>query len=827
MVKGLNEIGLRTVMDVVYNHTNASGQNPRATLDRLVPGYYHRRDDNTGNVFKDSCCDDTAAEFAMMEKLMVDTGVTWVRDYKVSGFRFDIMTFHPLASMQKFQDAVKAVNPSVYIYGEGWNFGAVQDDKRFTTSRQANLGGTGIGSFSDRIRDPVRGGGPFDSGANHVLNQGFISGWFYAPNAVNSGSAAERQALIEDSDNIRAWLAGGLASFRFTDASGAVTTGADVDYRGQKSGYTKDPQEAVNYISKHDNETIWDISQYKHATGTALAERVRADNVGMSVIMLAQGIPFLQAGTEILRSKSMDRNSYDSGDWYNEIDWTLATSKWNQGLPRAADNAGNVEQVKNVILDVTAVQDQAARQAALANFKELLAIRKSSPLFRLRSQAQVDQRVEFFNTGPFQIPGVIAMQIDGCTEPDFTPAEGAVMVVINASDDPRTLNLFGDQAWTLHPVHAASADAVVRTAAHSANGFFVPARTTAVFRRASQTSCAPFPRDIFVRGVGTDWAASPANQFQFLGGTIYEVTKTLAAGQDPDGFKIADADWTSGTDCGAEKPVVFGEPLTLACQSPGNGNINMFVDLAGNYVFRLDAASTTNPALTVRKAPAFPRAIYVRGINEDWSATATTLMQQDPASNVYRVVLNAPAGPDNEGFKIADAGWTSGTDCGSSTPVTIGQPLTLACASPGNGNIPVTFPTAGTYLFALDATNPAAPQLTVEKTPFNADLYVRGVGADWDATATNRMTYLGGGQYRLRRAATIGADADGFKIASSDWSTADCGSTTALTIGQPLPMVCNAAGNSNIAVTWPATGTYTFSLNATNAATPQLTVTGP
>jgi pullulanase len=827
MVKGLNDLGLRTIMDVVYNHTNASGQNGRATLDRLVPGYYHRRDINSGNVFKDSCCDDTAAEFAMMEKLMVDTGVTWVRDYKVSGFRFDIMSFHPLASMQRFQDAVKAVDPSVYIYGEGWNFGAIQNDKRFTAARQANLGGTGIGSFSDRIRDPVRGGGPFDSGAAHVQNQGFISGWFYAPNAVNSGSAAEREALIKDTDNIRAWLAGGLASFRFTNAAGTVTTGADVDYRGQDSGYTKDPQEAVNYITKHDNETIWDISQYKHATGTALAERVRADNVGMSVIMLAQGIPFLQAGTEILRSKSMDRNSFDSGDWFNEIDWSLATSKWNVGLPRAADNAGNVEQVKNVILDVTAVQDQAARQAALANFKELLAIRKSSPLFRLRNQAQIDQRLKFYNTGPFQIPGVIAMSIDGCAEPGLTPAEGAVMVVINASDDPRTLDLLGNETWTLHPVQAASADPVVRTATHGASGFFVPARTTAVFRRASQTSCAPFSRDIFVRGIGADWSASPANQFQFLGGTLYEVTKTLAAGQDPDGFKIADADWTSGTDCGADKPVVFGEPLTLACQSPGNGNINMFVDSPGNYVFRLDAASTTNPALTVRKAPAFPRAVYVRGINEDWGATATTLMQQDPASNIYRVVLNAPAGPDNVGFKIADADWTSGTDCGSDTPVTIGQPLTLACASPGNGNIAVTFPTAGTYLFALDATNPAAPQLTVEKTPFNADLYVRGIGADWDATPTNRMTYLGGGEYRLRRTATAGVDADGFKIASSDWSTADCGSTTALTIGQPLPMVCNGAGNGNIAVTWPATGTYTFSLDATSAVTPQLTVTGP
>jgi pullulanase len=827
MVKGLRDLELRTVMDVVYNHTNASGQNGRATLDRLVPGYYHRRNIETGNVLKDSCCDDTATEFRMMAKLMIDTGVRWVRDYKVAGFRFDLMSFHTLDVMKEFQAAVKAVEPSVYIYGEGWNFGAIQDDKRFTAARQANMGGTGIGSFSDRLRDPTRGGGPFDSGSNHVLNQGFISGWFYDPNALNSGSAAERDALVKDTDNIRLWLAGGGASYRLVNYQGNEVLGSTIDYRGQKSGYTKDPQEAITYISKHDNETLWDISQYKHPAGTPLADRVRADSVGMSMILLGQSIPFWQAGTEILRSKSMDRNSYDSGDWYNAIDWTMQTSRWNQGLPLAGDNSGNFEQILQIIQDTTAAQDLAARQRAFDVFKDFLKIRYSSPLFRLRTQAQIDQRVSFLNTGTAQIPGLVAMQIDGCTEPGLVPSEGALLVVFNATDGPRTLNLFGDQAWTLHPILAASVDPTVRTARHDANGFFVPARTTAVFRRTAQSSCAPFPRDVFVRGVGTDWAASPANQFQFLGGTIYEVTKTLAAGQDPDGFKIADADWTSGTDCGAEKPVVFGEPLTLACQSPGNGNINMFVDLAGNYVFRLDAASTTNPALTVRKAPAFPRAIYVRGINEDWGATATTLMQQDPASNVYRVVLNAPAGLDNEGFKIADAGWTSGTDCGSSTPVTIGQPLTLACAGPGNGNIAITFPTAGTYLFALDATNPAAPQLTVEKTPFNADLYVRGVGADWDATATNRMTYLGGGQYRLRRAATIGADADGFKIASSDWSTADCGSTTALTIGQPLPMVCNAAGNSNIAVTWPATGTYTFSLNATNASTPQLTVTGP
>ena len=236
MVKGLNELGLRTVMDVVYNHTNASGQNTRSVLDKLVPGYYHRRDNTTGNVLRDSCCDDTAAEFLMMEKLMVDTGVTWVRDYKVSGFRFDIMTFHPLWSMTRFRDAVQAVDPTVYIYGEGWNFGAVADDKRFTTSRQANLGGTGIGSFSDRIRDPIKGGGCCDDGDEVVANQGFVNGQFYDPNAMNTGSTAERQALITSTDNIRVWLAGGLKDFQLQNAAGATVTGAGVITAGNRPG---------------------------------------------------------------------------------------------------------------------------------------------------------------------------------------------------------------------------------------------------------------------------------------------------------------------------------------------------------------------------------------------------------------------------------------------------------------------------------------------------------------------------------------------------------------------------------------------------------------
>jgi pullulanase len=837
MVLGLRKAGLRTVMDVVYNHTNASGQNGRATLDRLVPGYYHRRDDNTGNVFKDSCCDDTASEFKMMEKLMIDTGTMWVRDYKVAGFRFDIMAFHPLDSMKKFQDAVKAIDPTVYVYGEGWNFGAVQDDRRFTTARQANLGGTGIGSFSDRIRDPIRGGGPFDSGQNHVQNQGFINGWFYAPNALNTGSSAEREALIADTDNIRTWLAGGLASYRFTSASGAVVAGRDVDYRGQQSGYTQDPQEAINYASKHDNETIWDISQYKHATGTPLEERVRADNVATSVIMLAQGIPFIHAGTELLRSKSMDRNSYDSGDWYNEIDWTGATSKWNQGLPRPADNSGNVEQVKNVILDVNAVQDQTAREAALANFQDLLAIRKSSPLFRLRDQSQIDQRVKFYNTGPFQIPGVVAMGIDGCTEPGFEPSEGALMVVFNASDDPRTLNLFGGEAWTLHPVQAASSDPVVKTARHDAAGFFVPARTTAVFRRASQTSCAPYPRDMFVRGGFNDWGnPTPTEQYklQFLGGKDYSVSAPIGTAGNYE-FKIADAGWTASTNCGAGAAgdgVRLGIPLTLECRND-SGNLKLAAPTAGNYTFALNAADLAMPVLTVTKSAPTPLTLFVRGGFNDWGngPAPTAPLAWDGVSS-YRTLIGGLSAATYE-FKIADNGWGESTDgatnCGGATggtSVTIGTPYTLTCAN-SSQNMGITFPSAGSYLFAINWANPAAPQLTVEQLPIEAAVFVRGIGGDWSDGAQNQMAYLGGGFYSLNKA--VAATANDFKIASSDWATLDCGAGTAggtVTVGTPLALACGA-GTGNLSVTPARAGTYTFTFKRIDASSGELTVTGP
>ncbi|MFC6285892.1 pullulanase-type alpha-1,6-glucosidase, partial [Nocardioides sp. GCM10027114] len=198
MVQGLHRTGLQVVMDVVYNHTAASGQAEKSVLDKVVPGYYHRLD-GQGRIERSTCCENTATEHAMMEKLMIDSVLTWARDYKVDGFRFDLMGHHSLENMQNLREALDGLTleedgvdgESVYVYGEGWNFGEVADDRRFVQATQPNLAGTGIGSFSDRLRDAVRGGGPFDE---NPRIQGFGSGLATDPNGDGVNGTPDQQA---------------------------------------------------------------------------------------------------------------------------------------------------------------------------------------------------------------------------------------------------------------------------------------------------------------------------------------------------------------------------------------------------------------------------------------------------------------------------------------------------------------------------------------------------------------------------------------------------------------------------------------------------------
>jgi pullulanase len=492
MVMGLSTLGLRTVMDVVYNHTNASGPtSPKSVLDKVVPGYYHRLDSITGAVQSASCCADTATERRMMERLMIDTLVRWARDYKVDGFRFDLMGLHLRSNIEHAKAALAALTLSndgvdgskIYLYGEGWS--EADFKTHGVTADQVSMGGAGVGTFNDRLRDAVRGGGPFDNGSALRANQGFSNGLYFDPNELSAATSTQLASLLSTSDWIRTGMAGNLADFRYQASDGTVKSGSSPDYHGAPVGYTQDPQESINYVSAHDNQTLWDIVAYKLPTGTPSATRVRAYDVALDTVLLGQGVPFFHLGDDILRSKSMDKNSFDSGDWFNQVDWSGQHNGWAIGLPSAGNDSANWSVIQPLFSDATAAVSPTDIATASTHFKEMLKVRKSSPLFRLQTKADVMSRVDFVNTGTGQIPGVIAMTItDGaCGGADLDPARDAVVVILNADKVQHVITVPGASGFQLHALLQASADPVVRTASASGTSFTVPARTTAVFEQ--------------------------------------------------------------------------------------------------------------------------------------------------------------------------------------------------------------------------------------------------------------------------------------------------------------------------------------------------------
>ncbi|CAM2011061.1 pullulanase-type alpha-1,6-glucosidase [Acanthopleuribacter pedis] len=489
MVKAVNNMGLRLVMDVVYNHTNASGLNERSVLDRIVPGYYHRLDEN-GNVTNSTCCDNTATEHAMMEKLMVDSLVVWARDYKVDAFRFDLMGHHMTRNMAAVRAALDALTlendgvdgSKIYVYGEGWNFGEVVNNTRGENATQRNMAGTGIGTFSDRLRDAIRGGGPFDNGID-LKRQGFANGLHYDPNDLDQGDTLSTLMVL--TDQVRVGMAGNLAGYRFIDRDGNEVRGDQVPYGGDSAGYTEDPQEVITYISKHDNQTLYDINVYGLPVETDMETRVRVQSLGLSIVMLGQGIPFFHAGVDFLRSKSLDRDSFNSGDWFNHLDFSFQTGNYGIGLPVAEKNADNWDLMAPLLADPSLKPDQAAMAHSAALFREWLAIRYSSPLFRLRTATQVQERLRYHNTGPNQQPGLIVMSLDDRVGDDLDPNHDLVVVLINANDDDQsfTMHELIDAPLKLHPVQVVSADATNRASDwdRATGTFSVPGRTTAVW----------------------------------------------------------------------------------------------------------------------------------------------------------------------------------------------------------------------------------------------------------------------------------------------------------------------------------------------------------
>lgn len=503
MVQALAQLGLRVVLDVVYNHTYRCGQSPRAVLDRIVPGYYHRLDAN-GRVVTTTCCANTASEHVMMERLIGDDLVHWARNYRVDGFRFDLMGHHLKRNLLYWQERLRALRPEtdgidgreLYLYGEGWDFGEVQGGQRGENASQVRLAGTGIGTFNDRIRDALRGGSPFSD----PRAQGFATGLHLAP-AFDGGGAPTEETharLGELGDRLRIALAGNLRDFRFGGRHGQEVRAGDI-YLG---GYADAPWESVQYVSAHDNDTLFDKIALTAPANLPLDERIRMQVFALSFILLAQGIPFLHAGAELLRSKSGDCDSYRSGDWFNQLDVTGATHGFGRGLPPAKKNQGRWDLLRPLLARRDLVPSQEQILSTLAQVETFLRIRRSSSLFRLPDLASVQHCLRFLDPGSAPNSG-------GSMSPEGSRPAGPEWIVMllspreahRSEGGARTATLCvlfhaGNEAGTfahpflrgcrfaLHPEQAAGPDPRIREEATfdpDGGTFRVPGWSTAVF----------------------------------------------------------------------------------------------------------------------------------------------------------------------------------------------------------------------------------------------------------------------------------------------------------------------------------------------------------
>ncbi|MDG1733967.1 MAG: DUF3372 domain-containing protein [Thalassotalea sp.] len=713
MNKALHDIGLRVVLDVVYNHTSTSGLWENSVLDKVVPGYYHRRDLITGKVENATCCQDTAPEHVMMQKLMVDSLVQWTSAYKFDGFRFDIMSNNSVESILSARTAVRAIDADNYFYGEGWT----REDKGYVQADQGNIAGTQVGTFNDRPRDTIRSASLFKSSGN-----------------------------LNDQDIIRLGLAGTQADYMLEDKSGNVKSGKNFS----QSAYGKDPADIINYVSKHDNETLWDQLQYGLASDVVSADRVRIQNIAATIPLLSQGIPFFQLGGDLLRSKSMDRNTYDAGDWFNFVDFTKTTNNWNVGLPLAEDNEAKWTLISALNANSNISVSPAEIQLASDVFKDFVAIRSASPLFRLTTTADIIDRVGFHNTGTSQTQGLIVMSLDdGLGLVDLDVNNDAIVVVINGSSVEQSHTIASANAFELSPIQQASSDSVVQTSSYSQGlgkgTFSVPAYTTAVFVKPQNggqgeglaadatlnaPDIAPYgDTEIFLNGTMNNWGVDGFNSddtFTYEADGIYNLSVDLAPGTYT--FAITDLA-ESIVNLGFDE-LDFSEG-SVATSADIEGNVVITLTVASTYQFRLNAGKatpelsivgkveTTNCALLPDSADDIPFNIagtgqlYVRGNHSGWNATEEFRFHYK-GNNTYQVVADFS---DDFEFKFAsdDDSWTTqlwvqeaDSNNISVENLDVGISYPIAYQDAGTDNNQALLP-AGQYSFllSLDSANPS------------------------------------------------------------------------------------------------------------------------
>ncbi len=285
LIQSFHSNGLRLVMDVVYNHTMLTED---SWFNQLVPGYYYRQNKDGSFSNATACNNETASERPMMRKFIIESVKYWVKEYHVDGFRFDLMGVHDIETMNEVARELRAIKPDILLYGEGWTAGAspLPEEVRALKKNASKL--DHIAVFSDDIRDGIKG-----SVFEHA-DRGFVSGKKGMEESIKFGIvAATRHPQVDT---------------------------LSVNY--SKSSYATDPAQVVTYCECHDNHVLWDKLAISNP-GASEAQRKNMHLLALSIVLSSQGISFLHAGTEFLRSKQGVENSFNSGDNINAIDWSL------------------------------------------------------------------------------------------------------------------------------------------------------------------------------------------------------------------------------------------------------------------------------------------------------------------------------------------------------------------------------------------------------------------------------------------------------------------------------------------------------------------------
>ena len=388
--------GLRAIMDVVYNHVSSAQS---FSMQQLVPGYFFRTEPDGNLANGTGCGNEVASERSMVRKFIVDSVKYWATEYGFDGFRFDLMGILDTTTMNQVRSELTKIDPSILVIGEGWDMGDVLDGSLKADQKNASQM-PGISHFNDTIRDGIKGS------VFNASEIGYAQGKLSAISSVKSGVVGQ---VAYDATAGGGW--------------GAV-----------------DPGVSVNYVEAHDNLTLFDKLQASMPKASA-AERQRVFELSSSMAILAQGLPFIHAGQEFMRSKGGNDNSYNAGDKVNAI-------KWNNRVTNAA---------------------------VVNYFKGLLALRSAHPAFRLATADAVRSTLKFMDAPN----GVLAYSLNGAAAGD---AWASIVVAHNPNKKSVTIKLPAKGTWSI-VVSGPNAGVKTLSTIKNAATVVVPAQATLVLHK--------------------------------------------------------------------------------------------------------------------------------------------------------------------------------------------------------------------------------------------------------------------------------------------------------------------------------------------------------